>query len=158
MKSVKIHKGGLFLLISQKRYKEIKKAAICCQRFTKTKEPFTALKNLDIEYSLINLEGDLPGFLNSYYTHNGQYSPHVYINKRYGSYAQKIIAAHELGHVILHQEDALNMLDGDARNSLKEYEANIFAMEFIPWIKPENYLTLSPDELQEYIFSKLFLI
>lgn len=146
------------MLISQKRYKEIRRAAICCQQFSKTSEPFAALRNLDIEYSLINLKGDLPGFINSRSTPDGRYLPHVYINKRYGHYAQKIIAAHELGHVILHQKDALNMLDGDDRNSIKEYEANIFAMEFMPQIKPANYLSLSPNELQEYIFSRLCLI
>lgn len=91
------------MLISKKRYKEIQRAAICCKKFSKTEEPFAALKNLDVEYSLINLEGDLPGFINSDYNSGKQYSPHVYINKRYGKYSQKIIAAHELGHVLLHK-------------------------------------------------------
>ncbi|MCI8750911.1 MAG: ImmA/IrrE family metallo-endopeptidase [Lachnospiraceae bacterium] len=146
------------MLISKKRYKEIQRAAICCKKFSKTEEPFAALKNLDVEYSLINLEGDLPGFINSDYNSGKQYSPHVYINKRYGKYSQKIIAAHELGHVLLHKNDAINMLDADDKNSIREYEANIFAMEFMPQIQPKNYLILSPRELQEYIFSKLYLI
>lgn len=74
------------------------------------------------------------------------------------SILKKIIASHELGHVIIHEKDAMNMLDADASNNIREYEANIFAIEFLTWLKPRNYLKLSPKELQEYIFSKLCLI
>lgn len=145
-------------MINKKQYLKIKRAAIYCWQFTGTREPFVAFKNLEVEYSLINLKGDLPGFTESKFTPDGQYLPHVYINTRYGKYSQRIIASHELGHVILHKNDYMNMLDEDDKISIKEYEANVFAMEYMPQIQPKNYLTLSPDELQEYIFSKLYLI
>ncbi len=144
-------------MISKKQYLKIKRAAVGCWQFTQTKEPFVAFKILEIEYSLINLKGNLPGFMETKFKPDGHYSPHVYINKRYGKYSQRIIASHELGHVILHKNDYMNMLDEDDKISIKEYEANIFAMEYMPQIQPENYLALSPDELQEYIFSKLYL-
>lgn len=145
------------MVINKKQYMKIKKAAFYCQQFTQTQEPFTALRNLEIEYSIINLNGKLPGFTDSHHTPDGKYFPHVYINKRYNLYSQKIIASHELGHVIIHKKDTMNMLDPDADNDIREYEANIFAMEFLTWLKPVNYLKLSPKELQEYIFSKLYL-
>ena len=71
----------------------------------------------------------------------------------------KIIAAHELGHIFIHPKVNLNMLDNSLISDIEEYEANIFAMEFMPHIQPKsrNYLDFSAKELQNYICSKLLL-
>lgn len=68
---------------------KIKNATMYCQQFTQTKEPFTAFRNLEIEYSIIELRGKLPGFTDSHHAPDGRYFPHVYINKRYDKYSQK---------------------------------------------------------------------
>ena len=82
---------------------------------------------------------------------------HVYISDKYNTYSQKIIAAHELGHLLLHSKDDFNMFNSDDSSLKKEYEANIFAMEFMPQIQPYqlDYRYFSSCELQKHIQRKL---
>ena len=70
----------------------------------------------------------------------------------------KIIAAHELGHIVLHNSDTLNMFEDDGVSSETEYEANIFLMEFMPQTQPhtKNYMELSPMALKNYICNKIY--
>lgn len=159
VKELNLGEETLVLKISIKRYKEIKRTAIECYKHFNTKNPFVVFEYLNINYSFIKLEGLLAGFTHSSSPSNTNTLPsfHVYINTRYDVYSQKIIAAHELGHICIHQKDHLNMLDNSTTSTRKEYEANIFAMEFMPHIQPKgmNYLDFSPKELQNYICSKL---
>lgn len=145
--------------ISNKSYREIKVIAIECYKRYRTRNPFIIFEKLGIGYNVIELKGNLAGFTSECHTSaiNEEYPFFVYINSRYDSYSQKIIAAHELGHILLHKGDDLNMLEESDSSYIKEYEANIFAMEFMPQIQPHDkkYISLSPSELQEYICSKL---
>ena len=149
------------LKISIKRYNKIKNSAIECYQYFNTRNPFTVFNYLNIDYSFIHLEGAIAGFThNSNSLNNDMPLPfHVYINTRYDIYSQKIIAAHELGHIFIHPKVNLNMLDNSLISDIEEYEANIFAMEFMPHIQPKsrNYLDFSAKELQNYICSKLLL-
>ena len=88
---------------------------------------------------------------------NQKGEPWVYINKRYrhDDLSVRIIAAHELGHILLHSESDINMFEENTDFSYEEYEADIFVMELMPKIQPyyRDYTTLSPEELRKYIYS-----
>ena len=148
--------------ISTERYKEIRKTAKSCFDFFRTRNPFEILIQLGVDCSLIALEGDLGGFTNiyKYSDEDNQYAHQVYINTKYDAYSQKIIAAHELGHVLLHRTDSLNMFEENEPTQIKEYEANIFALELMPQLQPQNkdYKYFSKNQLQQYINSKLFFL
>lgn len=62
---------------------------------------------------------------------------------------RKIIATYDLGHVFLHQKDDINMLEESADSDIKEYEANLFVMEFMSQMRPvdRDYLDFSPEPL-----------
>lgn len=142
-----------YLNITPKRHRNIKNIARSYFNHYKTRNPFEIFQKLGISCSLIKLDGDLKGF-----THiNEKNIPCVYINNKYDYYSQKIIAAHELGHILLHRKDALNMFEENGISSQKEYEANIFLMEFMPQVQPhdKNYIQLSPTRLKNYIRSKI---
>ncbi len=142
------------MIISHERYQQIKNLAKNCFKFFNTRNPLEVFQKLYIPYSLINIEGDLKGF-----THiNEKGEPWVYINKKYDYYSMKIIAAHELGHIVLHNSDTLNMFEDDGVSSETEYEANIFLMEFMPQTQPhtKNYMELSPTALKNYICNKIY--
>nr|WP_302594494.1 ImmA/IrrE family metallo-endopeptidase [uncultured Acetatifactor sp.] len=139
--------------ISRERYAEIQNAAACCFEFFGTRNPLAVLKEMEIPCSYIKLDGDLKGFTNV----NDKDEPWVYINSKYDRYSAKIIAAHELGHIILHRSNEINMFEDDGVSSETEYEANIFLMEFMPQTQPhdKNYITLTPTQLKNYICSKI---
>jgi len=140
-------------LVDQKRYQKIKRAAEKCFDYFATRNPLKILNKLEIPCSIIDLEGGLNGF-----THmNQKGEPWVYINKRYrhDELSVRIIAAHELGHILLHSESDINMFEENTDFSYKEYEADIFVMELMPKIQPyyRDYTTFSPEELRKYIYS-----
>lgn len=89
--------------ISIKRYNKIKNSAIECYQYFNARNPFTVFNYLNIDYSFIHLKGAIAGFThNSNSLNNDMPLPfHVYINTRYDIYSQKIIAAHELGHIFI---------------------------------------------------------
>lgn len=142
--------------INRKRHQEIKEIAKNCFKNFKTRNPFEIFQKLSIECSLLYLHGDLGGFTNIR-TINGKRVFHVYINSKYSLYSQKIIAGHELGHVLLHYKEELNMFEETSIGSIKEYEANIFALELMPQLKPhdKSYALYSIEELQDHICNKL---
>lgn len=139
--------------ISTIRYNKIKRIANEYAKRYNTRNAFIIFEKLHIPYSFISLTDDLAGFID--WGDNGR-KPHVYINSNYDSYSQRIIAIHELGHLLLHQQDSLNMFN-DTDYKSKEYEANVFAMEFRPYIQPRksDYTYFSSNELNNYICSKL---
>lgn len=138
--------------LSTRRYMEIRRMAIGCREYLKTRDPIKMLKEFDVPCSTITLEGDLKGFT----IINSNYEPWVYINDKYSRYSRKIIAAHELGHVLFHRFDEINMFN-DEDYPEKEYEANVFLMELMPQEQPRgiDYLELSPEQLKKYIYSIL---
>lgn len=146
--------------IEPKRYKQIRELALEYHRLFQTRNALIVFsRQKDINCSVLNLTGDLGGFVHMG-LHNGIDACHVYINAKYDLYSQKIIAAHELGHIVLHRHDLMNMFAENNKESeqIREYEANVFAMEFMSYIQPqqENYLNYSKEELQQFINSKLF--
>lgn len=144
--------------ISKEKYKEIKKIAQSCYKFFKTRNALSILEKSGVECSFIALEGNLGGFTNINESSQNPLSFHVYINSKYDTYLQKIIAAHELGHVLIHPSDSLNMFEEDSNSQIKEYEANIFVLELMSQLQPLNddYTAFASDELHAYINKRLF--
>lgn len=139
--------------ITLKRYREIKHKAKCCFEFFGTRNPLIILKGFEIQYSIIPINGnELKGF-----THiNKKHIPWVYISDKYDNFSTQIIAAHELGHILLHSSCSINMFEDDGKSSITEYEANIFLVELIPLVFPKgNYLKLTPEQLKYYICSQI---
>lgn len=56
--------------------------------------------------------------------------PRIVLNNNYNNKSQNILAAHELGHAILHKDNCYNGF-GDERDAIKEYEANRFAVALL---------------------------
>lgn len=141
------------MMISRERFSEIQNAATSCFEFFGTRNPFMVLNEMGIPCSFIKLEGDLKGFTSI----NAGGETWVYINRKFDNYSTKIIAAHELGHIILHRFDEINMFEDDGISSETEYEADIFLMEFMPQVQPynKNYLSLTPAQLKNYVCSKI---
>lgn len=144
--------------IGTERYRYIKYVANTCFRIHKTRNPFVIFRKLNVECSFIDLSG-LAGCTNISERQDecSQKKYCVFINNKYSSYSKKIIAAHELGHLLLHEDIYLNLFDESYSSQIEDYEANIFAMEFMSQIQPsgENYKRFSPKELHRYICSRL---
>lgn len=148
--------GGYDLNIPYNRFKEIEANARFCFKKYSTRNAISIFNYCsNIECSSLFLDGNIGGF-----THKSEFDDnyfYVCLNNKYDTYSQKIIAAHELGHIVLHGNEPLNTFLEDECSELQEYEANIFAMEFMPQIQPYNmtWNNFTPNELQNYIRSKL---
>ena len=146
------------MVISCKRYRKIKRTAEECLNQFLTRNPLKILKILNIPFGFIKLNG-VDGFAMA--NQNGV--PYVCISEKYkdDEYCSRIIAAHELGHILLHISNGLengpNLFDEDSTSFVEEYEADVFLMELMPRIQPYgiDYTELSPKELRGYIHSQL---
>lgn len=144
--------------IDYQRYRRIKTIANKCFEKFLTRNPFKVLTKLNIPFRFVMFKG-LDGFV----IDSEKGGKQVFINKKYENdeYSARIIAAHELGHILLHINDELenspNLFDGDATLLKEEYEADIFLMEFMPRIQPYeiDYINLSSEDLRDYIHSQL---
>ncbi|MCI9542496.1 MAG: ImmA/IrrE family metallo-endopeptidase [Lachnospiraceae bacterium] len=143
--------------LTYERYEEIAQCAENCYKRFKTRNALQIFNYLNIDYSFINLKGKIGGFTHKEENYKRKFC--VYINNKYDAYSRKIIAAHELGHILLHGNDDLNIFSEEISTEIPEYEANLFALIFMPHIQPQNISLreLSITELQKYICSKLYL-
>lgn len=144
------------MYISSKRLNHIINLAQSCLNKFGTRNPFIISEILGIHCSTINVK-----YIDAFSEKNNNGINTIYISSSFGYYYQKILCAHELGHILLHQREALHLFEGDKCqiNNIKEkeYEANVFAMNLMPQIQPrdKNYLEYTPDELQYYIKMKI---
>lgn len=56
--------------------------------------------------------------------------PMIILNNYFSNKSKNILAAHELGHALLHTDNYYNGF-GDNRNSNEEFEANLFAVTLL---------------------------
>ena len=103
-----------------------------------TRNPFEILKSLGINVKFNSEFSELKGFftiINGY--------RFVVINSNLSYEEQKIVAAHELGHAVLHEEFAKDSQICDTMlydmHSKPEFEANLFAA----------YLLISDNDIKE---------
>lgn len=138
--------------LSRQQYRQVKRVLEQIYKYCGTYDPFLISKKFNINVSVIPLKG-LSGISDISPTGHAT----IYLSSALNSYAKKIVCAHELGHIFLHRDTELNLFTVDGnKNSLTEYEANIFALELLPHIKPINYFQYSKEELQSYIEKKVF--
>lgn len=95
-----------------------------------------------IEVSYTNLKREVyPA-----YTINSKGIPIIVLNNNYNNKSQNILAAHELGHALLHNDNCYNAF-GDSRDAIKEYEANLFAVSLL---FNENDLNTKISKMSNY--------
>lgn len=74
----------------------------------------------------------------------------IYINSKYTLKSQQILCAHELGHILLHNNSYVNDFDGN--DPVLEFEANIFAAHYM--LDEKNY-DLKFASMNNYLLKKL---
>ncbi|NFB30181.1 ImmA/IrrE family metallo-endopeptidase [Clostridium botulinum] len=57
-------------------------------------------------------------------------TPVIILNEHFTLKSQNILCAHELGHVLMHDDRLLNQF-GDENNGIEEYQANLFAVALL---------------------------
>lgn len=115
---------------------DAKKKANTLVRKYKTRNPFEIIKGINVIPIICHLDG-VRGFY-QYFQRNNL----IYISEDLDKFEQKLVCAHELGHMFLHKKS--NALFMDTRTLLNvayyENEANTFAMN----------LLVPDDELSEF--------
>lgn len=135
------------MYISLKRYNKIKQRVEKLTRICKTKNPFEIARLFNIRCINCNLK-NVYG-LSDISTNNKKT---IYLSNSLDSVGKVIICAHELGHLFLHAEKNINPFSTDAgKFDNMEYEADLFAVELLQIIKPQNLLSFSNQHLRDYI-------
>ena len=81
------------------------------------------------------------------------YAPYIVINDKYTESSKKVLCAHELGHIFLHDETLNNFADvGGRLNMETEYEANLFALALLE--EPDN-LAVKMTEITPYLLQNI---
>jgi len=112
------------------------------------RDPFYIAHYLGIEVTFSDFNENLYAFSErkDYYDRG-----RIYINKHLGSYVQKVLCSHELGHLLLHDVCEHSFFDSDIEPE-KEYEANYFTAMLMPQIIiNENVLDFPIEIFNEYI-------
>ena len=126
----------------------IKRLVNSLVRKHKTRDPFEIIENLNAIVVFHPLQG-VRGFY-QYFQRNNI----IYIDETLSEHEQRLVCAHELGHMLLHKKS--NAIFMDSRTQLNttkyEIEADRFAMDLI----------MSDEEIEEHLylttaqFSRLF--
>lgn len=111
----------------------------------KTKDPYTIceLKNIEILYD--DLEPDVRGFY-QYYKRKSM----IHLNMHLEKEVQRVVLAHELGHVIMHKGYNCIFLSRHTymTKNIYEYQANLFSAELLlPPKVPKQYIDMSFQNL-----------
>ena len=127
---------------------DIKRLVNSLVRKHKTRDPFEIIENLNAIVVFHPLQG-VRGFY-QYFQRNNI----IYIDETLSEHEQRLVCAHELGHMLLHKKS--NAIFMDSRTQLNttkyEIEADRFAMNLI----------MSDEEIEEHLylttaqFSRLF--
>jgi len=138
--------------ITRERYWEIRTIVEKIYKHCGTRDPFLIAEGLNINCSTISLSGALGISDISKATDKAT----IYLSSNLDSYAKKIICAHELGHLLLHRDIGVNLFtsDGD-KDDIIEYEANVFALELMPHLKPFEFRKFTKEELQTHMEKKI---
>lgn len=116
------------------------------------KDPFFLADCLGIKYEFVKFDGNLSAFsVRSFPEDNGT----IFINWYYGRYSQKILCAHELGHLRLHKYDDKNLFD-KCSDPIKEYEANYFAALLIPpLLRTVDIAKMTTEQFNNHIINQV---
>lgn len=114
-----------------------------------TNDPFKIIYNMGINISLRPYKKTLGYYL------NGEGIQHIVINSNLDNEMQRIVAAHELGHAILHKDisiacspaDTANWVDKELINKL-EKEADLFGLCLLEF----NTQSSTSDKTSSFFF------
>ncbi|WP_455793575.1 ImmA/IrrE family metallo-endopeptidase [Clostridium butyricum] len=99
------------------------------------------IRQNDIAISFTNLN---PKMYPAYTINTGKTTA-IILNNHFNVIQQNILAAHELGHILLHDDKIINQFGGD--NEIQEYEANLFAVALL---FDENEFNVKFNKLTNY--------
>ena len=81
------------------------------------------------------------------------YAPYIAINSNYTEASKKILCAHELGHIFLHDETLNYFADiGGKINMQSEYEANLFVLALLD---DQARLKVDMTEIPPYLLQNI---
>ncbi len=133
--------------------REIKRIVSILLKKYHNRDPFYLARLLGIKVTFLDFNEDIPAFSERRSLSD---RGNIYINQNFGSYSQKILCAHELGHLLLHGVCESTFFDSDIE-PLKEYEANYFTAILLPQIiNKKEVLDYSAEDLNEYITSLVY--
>lgn len=138
--------------IDPKTQQEIKSVVSMLLKKFHSCDPFYIAGSLGIEISYLDFNEYILAFSERKDIHD---RGRIYINNNLGSYSKKLLCAHELGHLLLHDICESTFFDSDIE-PLKEYEANYFTMMLIPQIFiSENISDFSVETFNEYVKQRI---
>jgi Zn-dependent peptidase ImmA (M78 family) len=116
------------------------------------RDPFHIARSLGIEISFLDFNEDILAFSERRDSFD---RGRIYINNNMGAYVKKVLCAHELGHMLLHDICETTFFDSDIE-PLKEYEANYFTAILMPQIVTnKNVLDFSVETFNEYVTHRI---
>lgn len=116
------------------------------------RDPFYIARNMGVEYTFLDFNYELSAFSER---RNAKDKGRIYINRKYGTYARKILCAHELGHLCLHGDYGDTFFDSDIEPE-KEYEANYFVVMLMPYIiTNKSILNLPIEKFNDYMVHRV---
>lgn len=134
--------------LTKERYNILKEKASKLLSLSSNHNPFYLSKILGIEVKTEFLEENVPGFI---------LDDVIYISNKIDSYSKKIVCAHELGHYILHDNVDSFKLFYAGKESIIEFEANLFVKEIMPQVfaraKWNNFEYIT--DFNEYVESQI---
>ncbi len=81
------------------------------------------------------------------------YAPYIVINGTYPERSRRIMCAHELGHIFLHDDTLNNFANLDGRVNLDaEYEANLFALALL---EDQENLSMDMADIPAYLVQNI---
>jgi len=117
------------------------------------RDPFFIAHSLGIEVTFLDFNQHISAFSERKdHFDRGR----IYINRNLGHYMQKLLCAHELGHMLLHDVCETTFFDADIEPQ-KEYEANYFTAMLLPQlINNEDIWDYSMEAFNAYIASRVY--
>ncbi len=131
----------------QKAYEMAKNIA----EYIGTNNPFKIAESLGINIEYRKYSRDIKGYCTRVFN-----KAYIILNENYGKRSQRIICAHELGHVLLHSGE-LGVVYSKAyrEDDIEkiEYEANMFAASLL---FDDSEMLCSINELDNYTIKNIF--
>lgn len=77
------------------------------------------------------------------------YAPYIVINGNYDERSRRVMCAHELGHIFLHDETLNNFANPYSKINMEaEYEANLFALALL---EDRDNLIMDMEDIPAYL-------
>lgn len=112
--------------ITNDKAREIQELAHFIRSQATVKNPTYMARLCNADISFIDMNGEPPAFCRPTQTLG-----EIYISNFVDKFAQEVLCAHELGHLLIHRNHELCLFDTEI-GPIEEYEANLFAFYLYP--------------------------